>query len=232
MASIKDVWVWLWSLSDRERKAKDSLEKLQMSMRVTAKSRYNAAARLQSQNQFAFFTTTVLSLGLVFIPLMQNAAIPLAFQSNVLNMMQIFLGVSVMVYSIIIGTARFDIRAEKLTDCGDRLKELIRTIDMERLLNKDFSIEQLTECHRRYSDVVTDSENHARSDYDLATLEMRNDYYITGLPRLLIYLKAYFSNGLAYIMPLLMLSFEVIFITDMVGATKVLTPYLNGSSVS
>lgn len=232
MMLVKTIWAWLWCITDRDRTAKSSAEKLQMSMRVTAKSRYNAATRLQNQGKCASFTTTSLSLGLVFIPLMQNAAIPLAFKPNVLNMMQIFLSVSTLIYSIVIETARFNTRAEKFTDCANRLKELIREIDNERETSANFTKEQLAEYQRRYSDIATDSENHSKSDFHLAMLEMRNQYHITGIPRLTMYMNALFSTSIAYLVPLLMIFFEVIFITDMVGATKVLVPYLNGVAVS
>jgi ABC-type multidrug transport system permease subunit len=92
-----------------------------MSMRVTAKCRYNAAVRLQWQGKFAFFTTTVLSLGLIFIPLIQTAGVELAFGASFLNMMQIFLAVAILVYSVVIRTARYDVREETLTECGDKL---------------------------------------------------------------------------------------------------------------
>ena len=62
------------------------------------------------------------------IPLIKNAGVPHAFQANILNMMQIFLGVAVLVYSVVIGTARYDMRAEQLTECGDKLKELIHSL--------------------------------------------------------------------------------------------------------
>ena len=129
MEVMKTIWIWLFSLCERERQVKDAAEKLQMSMRVTAKCRYNAAARLQLQGKFAFFTTTALSLGLIFVPLLQTSGVKLAFQTNVLSMMQIFLAVSVLVYSVVIGTARYEVRAETLTECGDKLKELIRAIE-------------------------------------------------------------------------------------------------------
>ena len=90
---------WLLSSGKRERDVRDAADKLQLSMRTTAKCRYNASVRLHHQNKYSFFTTTVLSLGLVFIPLMQSADLRLAFKPNVLNVMQIFLGVAVMVYS-------------------------------------------------------------------------------------------------------------------------------------
>ena len=52
MKTIKKIWIWLFSLGERERPVKDAAEKLQMSMRVTAKCRYNAAVRLQRQGKF------------------------------------------------------------------------------------------------------------------------------------------------------------------------------------
>lgn len=229
---LKTTWNWLFSLQQRERPIKDAADKLQMSMRVTAKCRYNAAVRLQRQGKFAFFTTTILSLGLIFIPLMQNAGIPLTYKSNVLNMMQIFLAVAVLVYSVVIGTARYEYRAENLTECGDKLKELIRGLDKDREIKVSFSNEDIAKLQERYSDIATDTENHTRSDYRLAMLEMDNDYFISGLPRMQQYLFAYADRLTAYIVPILMIAFEVIFITDMIGGTNVLAPYFNGSASS
>lgn len=221
---------WLFSRGERERPPKDALEKLQMSMRTTAKCRYNASIRLQHQGKFSFFTTTALSLGLVFIPLMQNANIQLAFSPNVLNMMSIFLAVAVLVYSVVIGTARYDARAAQLTECGDKLKELIRGIDKEKERAGDsISDETLEKYQKKYSRIVTDVENHVRNDYRFAVLEMTNDYYFSGLPRIVMNISAQTIRALSYTLPALLLMFEVLFILDMMGITNVLTPYLNGS---
>ena len=229
MQILKASWIWLFSFQQRERPCKDAAEKLRMSMRVTAKCRYNAAVRLQRQGKFAFFTTTALSLGLIFIPLMQNAGVTLAYKPNVLNMMQIFLAVAVLVYSVVIGTARYEYRAEQLTECGDKLKELIRTIDKDRETKGTFSNADLGELQQQYSNIATDTENHTRSDYQLAMLEMDGDYSISGLPRLRQYIFACAERLIAYAIPFMMIVFEVLFITDMIGITKILTPYLNGT---
>jgi hypothetical protein len=230
--TLLSTWSWLLSSQSKERQVKDVAEKLQMSMRVTAKCRYNAAVRLQRQGKFAFFTTTVLSLGLIFIPLMQNAGVPLAYKSNVLNMMQIFLAVSVLVYSVVIGTARYEYRAENLAECGDRLKELIRELDKDRETKSKFSNDDLANVQKRYSEIAIDSENHTRSDYRLAMLEMDNDYFISGIPRLIEYIFAYVDRFTAYIVPLLMIAFEIAFITDMIGVTNLLAPYFNGAGLT
>lgn len=228
---IKRFTSWLIGRGERERAVKDATEKLQMSMRTTAKCRYNASSRLQHQGKFSFFTTTALSLGLVFIPLMQNSGVPLAFQANVLNMMQIFLGVAVLVYSVVIGTARYDMRAEQLTECGNKLKELIRSLDKEREAG-DSSVapEKLAEFQKHYSKIVTDVENHDRNDYRFATLEMVNDYFISGFPRFKLYCAAQIVRAFGYALPVLLMLMEVIFITDMMAATEILTPYLNGKA--
>lgn len=229
---MKSFFIWLFARNLRERPVKDAADKLQMSMRTTAKSRYNASVRLQQHGQFAFFTTTVLSLGLVFIPLMQNAGVKLAFNANVLNMMQIFLGVAVLVYSVVIGTARHEVRATQLNECGDKLKELIRELDKERHANSGAVTSQaLAIFQKRYSDIVTDVENHTRNDYRFATLEMVNDYFYTGIPRLVLFFEAHFNRAFGYLLPISLMLMEVIFITDMMAATEIFTKYLNGAAV-
>jgi len=231
--SIKKLSNWLFSLGPRERTAIDAADKLQMSMRTTAKCRYNASVRLQHQGKFAFFTTTVLSLGLVFIPLMQNAGVPLALQPNVLNMMLIFLAVSVLVYSVVIGTARYEVRAEQLTECGNKLKELTRELSKEREANGGkIDPSTLAEFQQRYSDIVTDVENHSRNDYRFALLEMIDDCLVTGLVRLKIYAEGQFVRALSYVLPGTLIMMEMVFISDMMGATNVLAPYLNGAVVA
>lgn len=223
---------WILSCGPREREVKDASEKLQMSMRTTAKCRYNASSRLQQHGQYSFFTTTVLSLGLVFIPLIQNAGVPLAFKPNVLNMMQIFLGVAVLVYSVVIGTARYDMRSSQLTECGDKLKELIRALEKDREAGGGaVTPQQLASYQKQYSDIVTDVENHERNDYRFATLEMVNDYFVSGLPRLKLYFEAQAVRAFGFLLPTLLMLMEVVFITDMMGATDLLTPYLNGAAV-
>ena len=228
MEVIKKLFSWLFALDINERKDKGAVEKLKMSMRATAKCRYLAAARLQRQARFSFFTTTVLSLGLIFIPLMQSSGVKLAYDTNVLGVMQIFLAVSVLVYSVVIATARYDVRAEKLTECGDKLKELIRAIDREVDAPNSMSNAELRVYQERYSDISTETENHISSDYKFAMLEMTRDYKITGIKRFQVWLSALLQSSIPLALPAILLVIEVAFITDMVGASEVFTSYLNG----
>lgn len=221
MDKFHRIWCWLISRGEIDRPKKNAKEKFQLSVRVTAKCRFNAAERLKRQSKFAFFTTTILSLGLIFIPLMQNAGIRLAFPSNVLNMMSIFLAVAVLVYSVVIGTARYDARADKLTQCGDNLKNLSRELD-----NKLEEFENISEFEKQYYHLISDTENHTRTDYLAATLEMRRDYLITGIPRLIKIFRVIFVEIFSYFIPLSMLIIEIVFISDMLGMSEILTRYL------
>lgn len=218
---MKQFITWLFNTGYSRRDKKTPTEKLLMSMRVTAKCRYNAANRLLWQNRFSFITTTVLSLGLIFIPLMQNAGVDIPIKQTVLNMMQIFLAVAVLVYSIVIATAQYELRAEKLTSCGDKLKELIRSLDKISSSNTiDNDESHLSEYQEKYSEVTTRTENHSNCDYTFSTLEMRNDYNISGLRRLMLYVTAYTQLLPPFIIPILMLCFEILFITDMIGLSN------------
>ena len=230
--TLEAFGTWLISLKPREKQLDNETDRLRLSMRTTAKARYTASVRLKYQGKFTFATTTLLSLGLIFIPLIQNSGVPLALKVGVLNAMQIFLAVSVLVYSVIIGTARYDLRSEQLNECGDKLKELIRELGREKEAGGGkLTKEQLARFHERYSDIATDVENHTRTDYMLTTLEMDDDYSITGLPRLYDWLKAQFFRAVPFLPPLSLLLVEVVFITDILGVTTVFAKLLNGTYV-
>lgn len=212
-----------------QRTPKNALEKLQLSVRVTSKCRYNASIRVSQQNSFGFFTSTVLSLGLIFIPCIQNAGVKLQFNGNVLNMMQIFLGVSVLVYSLVIGAARYELRSSQLSACGDQLKELNRDINKEiETATADQILKSgITKFQDRYSKILAISENHKPNDYLLAMLEMENDYVFNTFEKNKNKTIAFFNKHFIHLVPATLLLLEALFITDMVGATNFFTPYLN-----
>lgn len=218
---------WLLCLDPVEQDVKDPTQKLLNGMRVTSKCRYSASVRLKRQSQFSFFATTILSLGLILVPLLQNSDIQLAFPPKVLNMLQIFLAVAVLVYSVINATARYETRSEALNECGDKIKDLIRNLRREVAESKASGVAiDLAKYTQRYDDVSTDAENHGRVDFMLASLEMSEDYKYTGVIRFYMYLKAAFLYTIPYVVPSLMLFAEVIFVTDMLGVTKIFTPFL------
>ncbi len=218
---------WLFSLEPLEKTVLDPAEKLLNSMRVTAGCRFNASVRLKRQSNFSFFTTTILSLGLIFIPLVQNSDIALAFSPKALNMLQIFLAVAVLVYSVINSTARYEVRSQALNECGDKIKELIRDLrtDIKQSLASGTAV-ALSKYHEQYNLISTDSENHTRVDFALASLDMKDDYRITGIPRIYHRARAFFTYSIPYLVPCVFIAFEAVFIMDMLAITEILTPHL------
>lgn len=214
-----------------ERVKKTPAEKLLMSTRATAKSRYAASNRLKSQSHFSFFTTTVLSLGLIFIPLMQNSNIQLGFPNAVLNMMQIFLAVAVLVYSITISKAGYEVRAEKLNICGDKLKDLGRKLD-DALKNSTGPAFDLEPFRQSYSDIVTDAENHSRTDYQNAMLDMPNDYNHSGMKKISLNLQIFVVENFNKLLPIMLMLIELSFITEMLGVTSFYPPTLKSQSMA
>jgi len=217
---MQKVVDWALSRFPREMVRANETERLDATMKTTAVNRYNASNRLRAQGRFTFFTTTILSLGLIFIPLMQLADAQLALPDRLLNAIQIFLAVSILVYSVVIGTARYDLRSEQLNDCGNNIKELIRELRREKeATGGQVSKEKLAELHDRYSSITTDVENHTRNDYRLTVLQLPDMFKVTGIVRTGMW-AVYWTSFVAQFLPSLMLLAIVLgFILEVFGIT-------------
>ncbi|MBE4006947.1 SLATT domain-containing protein [Vibrio parahaemolyticus] len=216
--------IWLFSFQPEEKQEDDPAQKLLNSMRITAKCRFNASVRLERASIYSFLTTTVLSLGLIFMPLYQNSGLTIPYSDKVLSMLQIFLAVAVLVYSVVIGTSKHDLRAAALDRCGVGIKELIRKLRNEISESKGSGVSvNLEKYHADYHEISTEPENHVRVDYLFAVLESRADFKITGLKRLFLLGKAYVMYSIPYLIPTAMMLFEVLFILDILGVTNCFT---------
>jgi hypothetical protein len=211
----------------KKRATADDADDLQLSMRTTANCRHNASVRLLWQSSLTFNATALLSLALIFIPLMQNSGVRVEFKDGVLNMMQVFLGVAVLVYSLIIGTARYEVRALQLAQCADSIKELIRDMKMERLSNGGtLSVASLVSVQDRYAEILTSSENHIENDYRLAMLYMQKDYEVYLGTRALMHLKAIGNKFAAITAPAILVFLVLFFTSEMFGLSSVTAHHL------
>ncbi|MBS4150163.1 SLATT domain-containing protein [Stutzerimonas balearica] len=201
------------------RAPKTPADKLLLNMRVTSNCRYRAAIRLGMKNDISFVATTVLSLGLILIPLLQNSGMPLQFPASVANGMQLFFAVCVLVYSVIISKAGYGVRSEKLNRCGDDLKSLAR--DLEHKIKADNENIDVKGYGERYSIIVSSSENHEDNDYLISRLHMSRDYEIKGWRRFYYELKSRALLYSMYITPLSIIVLELAFLSDFIGASDV-----------
>lgn len=203
-------------------------EELIKSMRMTNNSRYKGAQRLKNWGWISFLTTTLLSLGLILIPLMQISGIRLRFEPAVLNMMQIFLAISVLLYSVIIGTARYEIRSIQMHKCADEVKELVRELRLAMHPTSSDTIDsaKLASIQKAYGEILRNEENHEKNDYRHAQIEAKNEQKVTGWKHCQLRIEAYFFSTLYYGFPLILLMLELTLITDMIGITSIFTEYL------
>jgi hypothetical protein len=215
-------FVWLFSLAGNKSLPTDQVEVLQRQVHITAKCRYNASIRLKRLGQGTFLTTVVLSLGLVLVPMLQLAKLRVAYPEPVLNSLQIFLAVAVLVYSIISATANYGTRARVLNDCADRIKHLGAELRTARK-NGDVNLTQFSE---RYHGITRDSEMHTRADYALAKLQAPDLFNITGLNRFWSRTVVLVAEALPYLPSIALLAIEAVLVTDILGITARWTPFM------
>ncbi|WPQ53612.1 SLATT domain-containing protein [Acinetobacter baumannii] len=138
-------------------------------MTITADARFEASKRLVLINSTCFLTTTIASLGLILIPLLDLAGINKIFSNITLGIVQIFLAVCVLVYSTAIGTANYLVRSKEYLQCGDRVKKIIdefkvHLIDCELKKSKP----NLEKYMNDYRKALEGFENHEDIDYQHA----------------------------------------------------------------
>src|SRR5436190_9847680 len=220
--------IWFFSLDPLEQRPKEPPEALYRSFHITAKCRYNASIRLDRIGSFSFLTATILSLGLIFVPMIQLSDIPLAYPERVINSLQIFFAVAVLIYTVINSAAHFETRAKSLNECGDNIKDLSRKLRSE-IYNAQGqgTVLDFQPINEMYSRISSASENHSRADYELAMLQASDSYHVTGFPRLWLNIKVFYGNLEGYIFPIILILAEVIVILDILSVTYVLTGIFN-----
>lgn len=144
-------------------------------MRITTNARFEAAKRLKRINSICFLSTTLASLGLILIPLLDISGHNKVFDNNTLTVFQIFLAVCVLVYSATISTANFSVRSKEFLECGDKIKAIVNDFKLHLIDVKDLdqppALKNYTE---QYSKILIGTENHEDVDY-LRSLSLYNE---------------------------------------------------------
>lgn len=216
-----------------ERENKNATQKFQFRIRVTSQCRFNAAKRLVYFSKVNFFTTTIFSLGLILIPLLQGSKIKLYLSNDVLSSAQIFLAVTVLVYSVAIATAKYDLRSDLLQRCADKLKDLNRKVETackneENPNSIELDDQRLKKYNKRYTEIVAESENHETIDYWKTIVAMTGDFkHVPKSNIAFLYIRIGISYICKLLIPILLITIEAITITDMLNITNVFS-FLRG----
>jgi SMODS and SLOG-associating 2TM effector domain family 5 len=196
-----------------------ALKELRIRALLTSRCRYRAASRLSVLSKFSFYSTILLSLGLMLIPLFSMTGKDLVFTDSALHLVEVFLATAVLVFSSVTGVAQYELRSYLLNKCGRELKDLAVEISGFLEFNKNDS--DASNAYGRYlinySHISGGAENHTEVDYRLALLSMPEYYEISKSRRIIYWIVTAFLLVIPYCVPLFFMVMEFIFIIDMLG---------------
>lgn len=212
--------------------APNSALRQQLTIRTAARARYYAGTRLSRQERVWQATLVLQALGLILLPLLQNAGVTLALPPNVINLIQVFLAVTVLVGVVLLGSANLALRARILIESGEHLRELSREFDKvcEDLGPTAMPSHILDEFRLRHTEIVRNIELPTRNDQRQSLQAMANDYHLDPASRLRLALESRLAQLGTLALPLLLLLLEAFFFANALGASTQLAKLLGSQS--
>ena len=207
--------------------------KLLRTMQLTVDSRFEAGKRLKRLSKVGFITTTIISLGLILIPLLTVAGHNAVFSQFTLTSFQIFLAICVLVYSVATSTAKYELRSKDFYQCADEIKGICQKYQHEKIVCGQMgkNIDVLS-FEKLYRDALSGTESHEDIDYIRANkirkeknaknkfMEIFDSFLESNTRHLKERLISFFMN---YSASFFLCIIELLFVSDMLGLTSVLT---------
>jgi hypothetical protein len=149
-----------------------SFEELQRRVELTSKARYEASRRLSYHAIFSQWTLAMLAIGQITITLISVFKFNTHFSTSYINFMEIFFGVLVLTYSLLLGMGNHSLRSVYLHKCGLDLSEIARKLNRINNDSSKKSKKEYDEYAHNYLLALEKCENHSNIDYLFA----QNDY--------------------------------------------------------
>ncbi len=230
-ATILDFEVGMKCMQDEELLKFEA--KLLRTMQLTVDSRFEAGKRLKRLSKVGFITTTIISLGLILIPLLTVAGHNAVFSQFTLTSFQIFLAICVLVYSVATSTAKYELRSKDFYQCADEIKGICQKYQHEKIVCGQMgkNIDVLS-FEKLYRDALSGTESHEDIDYIRANkirkeknaknkfMEIFDSFLESNTRHLKERLISFFMN---YSASFFLCIIELLFVSDMLGLTSVLT---------
>jgi hypothetical protein len=135
----------------------DAYDKLKENILIIMKNYYAASKRLNLHNVLSQWTLSLLSVGLIVVPLLTVTKMHLRYTSNIIDFASISLAIVVLVLSLLIGSNNYAVRGERMYQAGLELNELIRDI---RYFDSDSNrMAQYQDLSSRYGNILRRYEN-------------------------------------------------------------------------
>lgn len=198
-----------------------SARRLQRAIRASAHAHSFAGIRLHGKERAWQATLVLLALGLVLLPLLQNAGVALALAPGLLNLIQVFLAVAVLTGVVLQGSANYALRGRMHSECAERLSEIAHEFDKvcEDLGTGAMPSHILDEFRVRHSDALRNIEAPVHDDHRQSRRAMASDYQLDPASRLRLALESASSRLLSLALPLLLLLVEALLLANALGAS-------------
>ncbi len=144
---------------------------------ITSRSSFCAARRLEQQSKWSQWTVALASVALVVIPLAQSVDLPLPLDAKILNVLEIFLAIVVLVFSLLIGAENYLVKASEMQQRGLELAKIYYALEPYRA--KGGNSKSYERFYKEYDVILSKHENHLPIDYDEHKLLKRKDFYKT-----------------------------------------------------
>jgi hypothetical protein len=141
----------------------DAYEKLGDNVYLVTKNYFAASKRLALHNSASQWTLSLLSLGLIVLPLLTVTKMPVRYPHNVVDFASISLAVAVLTFSLLIGANSYSVRSERMHRAGLELNELMR--EMRFHVGDPQKMKHYQDFDRRYGDILKRYENVDEVDY-------------------------------------------------------------------
>ena len=167
-------------MSDR---ARDLAEKIW----ITKGARFNAYRRLNAKHHLSLTSTALMSVYVVFLHL-GPALVPtetIRLDPGALTLLTAFLAIAILVLSLLEHVRSYQLRAERLHQCGQALNELYDRLENRRRSETGTPPPLLDEISEEYHRILKSiPENHDPIDNDLFRAQHRHHFGICILKTL------------------------------------------------
>jgi len=180
-------------------KKEDDFNNLYKKVDATSKTRFHASRRLKRHSKYSTISIVCISLGLILISLMSAYGLGANIESDLVNLIQVFFAIAVLVYSLLIDKNDYSKLSEKMYSCASKLGELKQNI-YPLLESNDSELYNRSVCE--YHEILrlyeTHSNNDFRGDNILARLEMPENYPMSFRHRLVLRARVWIAQLLDF----------------------------------
>lgn len=184
---------------------KNPIETLYENILITYTARFIASRRLGWHERLSLWTIALFSVGLIILALFDALKIPLKLEANYIVIVQIAGSITILLVSILLSGNQFSVRADRMHRCGLELSNLGREVEFLLLSHRNILEDEFSMIHKNYANILTRYDNHSRTDYKLAILELSLKNSKARIRDFFVYIRLFGEFSLYWVLLILVL---------------------------